>query len=63
MTDDKLIKALRCCSDPWMDDRCPCEDCPLPEERRGVETHDMCDDYIMRLAADRLEELTEVDDG
>ena len=30
----------------------------MPEEKRGVETHDMCDDYIMRLAADRLEELT-----
>lgn len=59
MTDGDLIKALRCCSE----DRCPCEDCPLLEERRGVETHDMCDDYIMRLAADRLEELTEVDDG
>lgn len=54
MTDDKLIKVLRRCSD----DRCPCEGCPLLEERRVVETNDMCDDYIMRLAADRLEELT-----
>lgn len=33
------------------------------EERHGVETHEVCDDYIMRLAADRLEELTGVDDG
>ena len=54
MTDGDLIKVLRCCSE----DRCPCEDCPLLEERRGVETHEVCDDYIMRLAADRLEELT-----
>lgn len=59
MTDGDLIKVLRCCSE----DRCPCEDCPLREERRGVETHEVCDDYIMRLAADRLEELTDVDDG
>ncbi len=58
MTDGDLIKALRCCADPWTCDGCPCKDCPMPEEKRGVETHDMCDDYIMRLAADRLEELT-----
>lgn len=58
MTDADLIKALRCCADPWTCDRCPCEDCPIPDEKRGVEMHDMCDDYIMRLAADRLEELT-----
>ena len=54
MTDGNLIKALRCCSK----DRCPCEDCPMLEEWRGAETHDMCDDYIMRLAAERLEKLT-----
>jgi hypothetical protein len=62
MTDADLIKVLRCCSE----DRCPpCEDCPLQEERRGVETHEVCDDYIMRLAAERLEELTggQEDDG
>lgn len=63
MTDGDLIKALRCCSDPWTeDDRCPCEDCPIPKERVGTE-EDMCDDYLMRLAADRLEELMGVDDG
>lgn len=63
MTDADLIKALRCCSDPW--DHCehPCMRCPVPDERRGVETHDLCDEYIMRLAADRLEELTWVEDG
>nr|DAO19870.1 MAG TPA: NlpE N-terminal domain [Caudoviricetes sp.] len=58
MTDGNLIKALRCCSGPWTEDRLPCEDCPMTAEKRGVETHDMCDDYIMRLAAERLEELT-----
>ena len=46
-----------------MNDACPCEDCPVSEEKRGVETNEMCDDYIMRLAADRLEELTEGEDG
>lgn len=54
MTDANLIKVLRCCSE----DRCPGEDCQLLEEMRGVETHETCDDYIMRLAANRLEELT-----
>ena len=54
MTDGDLIKALRCCSK----DRRPCEDCPMLEEWRGAETHDMCDDYVMRLAAERLEKLT-----
>lgn len=64
MTDADLIKALRQCCAPWeRNDSCPCEDCPLLEERRGVETHEVCDDYIMRLAADRLEELTGVDNG
>ena len=63
MTDADLIKALRCCADPWTCGGCPCEGCPVPEEKRGVETHDMCDDYIMRLAADRLEELTGGNDG
>lgn len=60
MTDADLIKALRQCCAPWeRDDSCPCEDCPVPYEKRGTDLHDMCDDYIMRLAADRLEELTE----
>ena len=59
MTDSDLIKVLRRCSD----DRCSCDDCPLLEERRVVETDEMCDDYIMRLAADRLEDLTGVEDG
>lgn len=64
MTDADLIKALRQCYAPWgRDDSCPCEDCPVPHEKRGVDIHDMCDEYLMRLAADRLEELTEVDDG
>lgn len=54
MTDGDLIKVLRRCSDG----RCPCDGCPLLEERRVVETHEVCDDYIMRLAAERLEELT-----
>ena len=63
MTDADLIKALRQCCAPWeRDDSCPCEDCPVPKEIVGTE-EDMCDDYLMRLAADRLEELTEVDDG
>lgn len=57
MTDGDLIKALRCCSDPWIGDRCPCEDCQLPKERVGTEEY-MCDEYLMRLAAERLEELT-----
>lgn len=57
MTDADLIKALRCCTDPWTGDRCPCDDCPVPKERIGTE-EDMCDDYLMRLAAERLEELT-----
>ncbi len=57
MTDVDLIKALQYCADPWTEDRCPCEDCPIPKERVGTE-EDMCDDYLMRLAADRLEELT-----
>lgn len=59
MNDADLIKALRQCCAPWeRNDSCPCEDCPVPEERHGVETHEVCDDYIMRLAAERLEELT-----
>ena len=62
MTDVDLIKALQYCADPWTEDRCPCEDCPIPKERVGTE-EDMCDDYLMRLAADRLEELTGADDG
>lgn len=60
MTDADLIKALRQCCAPWeRDDSCPCEDCTVPYKKRGTDLHDMCDDYIMRLAADRLEELTE----
>lgn len=58
MTDGNLIKALRCCADPWTDGEPPCMRCPVSDERRGVDTHDMCDEYIMRLAAERLEELT-----
>ena len=59
MTDSDLIKALQCCSAPWTTDECPCDHCPIPDAKRGVELHDMCDDYIMRLAAERLEALTE----
>lgn len=60
MSDADLIKALRCCSAPWeINNPCPCKDCPIPYEKRRTDLHDMCDDYIMRLAADRLEELTE----
>ena len=59
MTDADLIKALRQCCAPWeRDDSCPCDDCPLLEERRVVETNDTCDDDSMRRAANRLEELT-----
>lgn len=47
MTDADLIKALRCCSDPLMGDRCQCEDCPIPKEKVGT-SEDMCDDYLMR---------------
>ncbi len=57
MTDADLIKALQCCSAPWTTDDCPCDECPIPKERIGTEK-DMCDEYLMRLAAERLEELT-----
>lgn len=56
MTDADLIKALRCCSAPWIDDY-SCDKCPIPKEKIGT-AKDMCDEYLMRLAADRLEELT-----
>ncbi len=56
MTDADLIKALQCCSAPWIDDY-SCDKCPIPKEKIGT-AKDMCDEYLMRLAAERLEELT-----
>lgn len=56
MNDAELIRALRCCCALW-NDKNPCDECPLPDEKRGHELHDTCDEYLMRLAAERLEEL------
>lgn len=63
MTDADLIKALQLCCAPWVDERdCPCIGCPMPKEKVGA-AEGMCDEYLMRLAADRLEELTGGNDG
>lgn len=56
MNDAELIRALRCCCALW-NDKNSCDECPLPDEKRGHELHDTCDEYLMRLAAERLEEL------
>lgn len=65
MTDGDLIKALRCCSNTANIEKTldPCAVCPVPKEKRSGEYPNWCDMHIMGLAADRLEELTEVDDG
>lgn len=62
MTDADLIKALQCCCAPWEKGHTPCDECPIPKEKIGT-SEGMCDEYIMQLAADRLEELTGGNDG
>lgn len=60
MTDGNLIKALRCCSNTANIEKTldPCAVCPVPKEKRSGEYPNWCDMHIMRLAAERLEELT-----